>query len=58
VTEAEFAHRAAQIGLALEPDDLAELHRGWTGLQPQLVLLREAGLEMTEPPAHRFSPPG
>lgn len=57
MTAAEFVARAAQLGLELNPEDLNELHRGWTGLQPQLARLRLAGLARTERPGHAFVVP-
>lgn len=57
LTRDEFAARAAQLGLALSAEDLDELHRGWTGLQPQLARVRD-GLDRWERPAHRFVLPG
>src|SRR5206468_722822 len=35
-----FRQRTAALGLAFNDDDLAELLRGWAGLQPQLARLR------------------
>lgn len=57
MSPAEFAVRARQLGLELDPDDLAELHRGWTGLQAQLARLRDPPPQPTEPPAHLFTVP-
>jgi hypothetical protein len=37
---AAFRQRTAALGLAFNDDDLAELLRGWAGLQPQLARLR------------------
>jgi len=53
VTLAEFTAWATRLGLgALTAEDLADLHRGWLGLQPQLDRVRE-GLT----PADRLPPP-
>jgi len=35
-----FRQRTATLGLAFSEEDLAELFRGWQGLQPQLARLR------------------
>ena len=37
---AAFRQRTAALGLKFSDDDLAELARGWAGLQPQLARLR------------------
>jgi hypothetical protein len=37
---AAFARRAAELGLELTPTDLAELERGWRGMQSQLERVR------------------
>jgi hypothetical protein len=37
---AAFRQRTAALGLELSDEDLAELARGWQGLQPQLARLR------------------
>jgi hypothetical protein len=37
---AAFKQRTAALGLAFDDEDLAELARGWKGLQPQLARLR------------------
>lgn len=37
---AAFRQRTAALGLAFSDEDLAELQRGWEGLQPQLARLR------------------
>jgi hypothetical protein len=37
---AAFKRRTAALGLVFSDEDLAELKRGWEGLQPQLARLR------------------
>jgi len=37
---AAFKQRTMTLGLAFSDEDLAELQRGWLGLQPQLARLR------------------
>ena len=50
MTLAEFTAWATRLGLdRLTEDDLAELHRGWLGLQPQLARVR-AGLRAEDLP--------
>jgi hypothetical protein len=49
---AVFCARARELGLALAEDDLAELWRGWQGLQPQLERLRR-DLTRHDLPMHR-----
>jgi len=50
VTLAEFTAWAARLGLQrLSAEDLAQLHRGWLGLQPQLAWVRE-GLRAEDAP--------
>jgi hypothetical protein len=42
MTAGEFAAWAKRLGLErLSENDLAELHRGWLGLQPQVQRLRD-----------------
>ncbi|WP_170984784.1 hypothetical protein [Roseomonas sp. AR75] len=42
MTLAEFTAWARRLGLErLTAEDLAELHRGWLGLQPQLQRVRD-----------------
>jgi hypothetical protein len=51
MTLAEFTAWAARLGLdRLTADDLAELHRGWLGLQPQLARVREGLRAEDNPP--------
>ncbi len=51
MTLAEFTAWATRLGLGkLTPDDLAELHRGWLGLQPQLARVREGLRDEDKPP--------
>jgi hypothetical protein len=58
VTEAEFAAWAERLGLGrLDAADLAQLHRGWLGLQPQLQRLREGLRAEDRPPAPPLGPP-
>ena len=50
MTLAEFTAWAARLGLdRLKEDDLAELHRGWLGMQRQLDRVR-AGLRADDLP--------
>jgi hypothetical protein len=50
---AAFRERTAALGLRFSDEDLAELARGWEGLQPQLARLRrgldDAGAADAEP---------
>ncbi len=48
-----FRLKLAERGLALADDDVAELYRGWRGLQPQLERLRRD----LPPPAPGNEPP-
>lgn len=54
----EFRAWAARLGLAkLSEEDLAQLHRGWLGLQPQLARLREGLKPEDRPPAPPLGAP-
>ena len=47
---AAFKARTAALGLAFSEEDLAELYRGWQGLQPQLARLRRGLDDASEDP--------
>ncbi len=42
--------RAEELGLQLEADDLAELLKGWQGMQRQLAIVREGLMPEDRPP--------